>query len=183
MWRVSSRSGVATLRTAIHLLLTYFYIVHVVCKFFSPLLARAASATSSCLAAVNSKVVLLFWYLPARVVLKKEVGWHIGQPRTNNSDVVWVKRVDWLHGFPGLFTDTFEHIRFYSLVYGLYLPTVILTVVWYSVTHSLFLSRLKTFLLYNSFPLQPFRSFYLNIYYMDSPDCLLLFLGISVFYF
>ena len=91
MWHMSSRSGVATLRTAIHLLLTYFYIVHVVCNVFSPLLARAASAISSCLAAVNSKVVLLFWYLPARVVLKKEVGWHIGQPRTNNSDVVWVK--------------------------------------------------------------------------------------------
>jgi len=83
MWHVSSRSGVATLRTAIHLLLTYFYIVHVVCKLFSPLLARAATAISSCLAAVNSKVVLLFWYLPARVVLKKEGGWHcIGQPRT-----------------------------------------------------------------------------------------------------
>jgi len=30
---------------------------------------------------------------------------------------------------------------------------VILTVIWYSITHSLFLSRLKTFLLYKSFPL------------------------------
>ena len=66
---------------------------------------------------------------------------------------------------------------------GLYLPTVILTVIWYSITHSLFLSRLKTFILYKSFPLQPFLSLYLNIYYMDSPDCLLLFLGMSVFYF
>ena len=47
----------------------------------------------------------------------------------------------------------------------------------------LFLSRLKTSLLYKSFPLQPFLSFYSNIYYMDSPDCLQLFLGISVFYF
>ena len=69
------------------------------------------------------------------------------------------------------------------ILYGLYLPTVILTVIWYSITHSLFLSRLKTFLLYKSFPLQPFLSFYLNIYYMDSPDRLLLFMGISVFYF
>ena len=33
------------------------------------------------------------------------------------------------------------------------LPTVILTVIWYSITHSLFRSRLKTFLLYKSFPL------------------------------
>jgi len=38
-------------------------------------------------------------------------------------------------------------------LYGLYLPTVILTVIWYSITHSLSLSRLKTFLLYKSFPL------------------------------
>jgi len=28
----------------------------------------------------------------------------------------------------------------------------LLTVIWYSITHSLFLSRLKTFLLYKSFP-------------------------------
>jgi len=69
------------------------------------------------------------------------------------------------------------------ILYGLYLPTVILTVIWYSITHSLFLSRLKTFLFHKSFPLWPFFCFYLNIYYMDSPDCLLLFLGISVFYF
>jgi len=42
--------------------------------------------------------------------------------------------------------------------YGLHLPTVILTVIWYSIAHSLFLSRLKTFLLCKSFPLQPFLS-------------------------
>ena len=24
--------------------------------------------------------------------------------------------IDWIHGFPGLFTDTSEHIRFYFLV-------------------------------------------------------------------
>ena len=70
-----------------------------------------------------------------------------------------------------------------TVLYGLYLPTVILTVLWYSITHSLFLSWLKTFLLCKSFQLQPFLPFYLNIYYMDFPDCLLLFLGISVFYF
>ena len=38
------------------------------------------------------------------------------------------------------------------------LPTVILTVIWYSITHLLFHSRLKTFLLCKSFPLQPFLS-------------------------
>ena len=37
--------------------------------------------------------------------------------------------------------------------------TVILTVIWYYITHSLFLSRLKTFLLCKFFPLQPFLSF------------------------
>ena len=36
------------------------------------------------------------------------------------------------------------------ILYGVYLPTVILTVIWYFITHSLFLSRLKTFLLYKS---------------------------------
>jgi len=41
-------------------------------------------------------------------------------------------------------------------LYGLYLPTVILTTTWYSITHSLFLPRLKTFLFCKSFPLQPF---------------------------
>ena len=39
-----------------------------------------------------------------------------------------------------------------------WLPTVILTIIWYSITHSLFHSRLKTFLLCKSFPLQPFLS-------------------------
>jgi len=49
-------------------------------------------------------------------------------------------------------------IKYTDGVYGLYLPTVILTVIWYSITHSLFLSRLKAFLLCKSFPLQPFLS-------------------------
>ena len=44
------------------------------------------------------------------------------------------------------------------ILYSLYLPTVILTVIWYSITHSLFHSRLKTFLFCKSFPLQPFLS-------------------------
>ena len=44
-----------------------------------------------------------------------------------------------------------------------------------------FHSRLKTFLFCKSFPPQPF--FFFSIHYMDSPDCLLLFLSISVFYF
>jgi len=59
-----------------------------------------------------------------------------------------------------------------------YLPTVILTIIWYSITHSLFHPRLKTFLFCKSFPPQPFL-----IHYMDSPDCLLLFLSIYVSYF
>jgi len=41
------------------------------------------------------------------------------------------------------------------ILYGLYLPTVILTIIWYSITHSLFHSRLKTFLFCKSFPPQP----------------------------
>ena len=36
-----------------------------------------------------------------------------------------------------------------------YLPTVILSIIWYSITHSLFHSRLKTFLFCKSFPMQP----------------------------
>ena len=43
-----------------------------------------------------------------------------------------------------------------GILYGLYLPTVILTIIWYSITHSLFYSRLKTSLLCKSFPPQPF---------------------------
>jgi len=35
-------------------------------------------------------------------------------------------------------------------------PTVILTIIWYSITHSLLHSTLKTFLFCKSFPLQPF---------------------------
>jgi len=56
------------------------------------------------------------------------------------------------------------------ILYGLYLPTVILTVIWYSITHSLFLSSLKTFLL-QILPTAALPFFYLNIYYVDSPDC------------
>ena len=47
---------------------------------------------------------------------------------------------------------------------------------------SLFHSRLKTFLFCKSFPPQPFL-FFSRTDYMDSPDCLLLLLSISVFYF
>ena len=69
------------------------------------------------------------------------------------------------------------------ILYDLYLPTVILTIIWYSITHSLFHSRLKTFLFCKSFPPQYFLFFFFRTHYMDSPDCLLLFLSISVFYF
>ena len=79
----------------------------------------------------------------------------------------------------------------YAISSVLYLPTVILTVIWYSITHSLFHSRLKTFLLCKSFPLQSFlSSTYKNIYYVDSPGlftvisehiCFLLLVFFSVF--
>ena len=70
-----------------------------------------------------------------------------------------------------------------SILYGLYLPTVILTVIRYSVTHSLFLSRLKNLPSLQILPTAALPFFYLNMYYVDSPDCLLLFLSIYVFYF
>ena len=53
---------------------------------------------------------------------------------------------------------------------------------WYSITHSLFHSRLKTFLFCKSFPPQPFL-FFFRTDYIDYPDCLLLLLSISVFTF
>ena len=50
----------------------------------------------------------------------------------------------------------------------------------YSITHSLFHSRLKSFLFCkSSLPSLSFFSF--RIHYMDFPDCLLLLLSISVF--
>ena len=51
---------------------------------------------------------------------------------------------------------------------------------WYSITHSLFHSRLKSSLSSNP----PYRSLSFvsfKIHYMDLPDCLLLLLSISVF--
>ena len=54
-------------------------------------------------------------------------------------------------------------------------------VIWYSITHSLFLSRLKNLPSLQILPIAALLFFYLNIYYVDSPDCLLLFLSISVF--
>ena len=51
---------------------------------------------------------------------------------------------------------------------------------WYSITHSLFHSRLKSF--YSANP--PYRSLSFvsfKIHYIDFPDCLLLLLSISVF--
>ena len=47
----------------------------------------------------------------------------------------------------------------------------------YSITHSLFHSRLETFLFCKSFPPQPFLLFF-RIHYTDPPDCLLLLLSI-----
>ena len=53
----------------------------------------------------------------------------------------------------------------------------LLTVIWYSITHSLFLSRLKNLPSLQILPTTALPFFYLNIYYVDSPDCLLLFLA------
>ena len=51
---------------------------------------------------------------------------------------------------------------------------------WYSITHSLSHSRLKSFLFCkSSLPSLSFFSF--RFHYMDFPDCLLLLLSISVF--
>jgi len=51
---------------------------------------------------------------------------------------------------------------------------------WYSITHLLLHFRLKTFLFCKSLPPQPLL-FFFRTDYMDSPDCLLLLLSISVF--
>jgi len=53
--------------------------------------------------------------------------------------------------------------------------------IWYSITHSLFHSRLKTSLFCKSFPPQPFLFLFQDSPH-DSPDCLLLFISISIFY-
>jgi len=68
------------------------------------------------------------------------------------------------------------------ILYGHYLPTVILTIIWYSITHSLFHSRIKTFFSANPSHHSP-SFFFFRIHYMDSPDCLLLLLSMSVFTF
>ena len=49
-----------------------------------------------------------------------------------------------------------EHLTVES--YTVFICQQSFTVIWYSITHLLFLSRLKTFLLCKSFPLQPFFS-------------------------
>jgi len=46
------------------------------------------------------------------------------------------------------------------ILYGRYLPNQQSYLYWYSITHSLFHSRLKTFLFCKSFPLQPFLFFF-----------------------
>ena len=52
----------------------------------------------------------------------------------------------------------------------------------YSITHSISHYRLKTFLFCKSFPPQPFLFFFRTVC-VDSPDCLLLLLSMSVFTF
>ena len=53
----------------------------------------------------------------------------------------------------------------------------------HSITHSLFHSRLKNLPFLQILPTAALPFFFLNIHYVDSADCLLLFLSISVFYF
>ena len=57
--------------------------------------------------------------------------------------------------------------------------TLILIIIWYSITHSLFHSRLITYFPANPSDRSP-SFFFFGIHYMDSPDCLLLLLSISV---
>jgi len=59
-------------------------------------------------------------------------------------------------------------------------PTVILIIISFAITHSLFHSRLKTFLFCKSFPLQPFLFFFRTDYMI--PQILLILLSTSVFY-
>ena len=62
-----------------------------------------------------------------------------------------------------------EHLSV-EILYGLHLPTVILTIISYSITHSLF----HSWLIKPSFSANPsHRSpsfFFFGIHYMDSPD-------------
>ena len=54
---------------------------------------------------------------------------------------------------------------------------------YYSINPSLFHSRLKTFLFCESFPVHVAFLFFFGTDYMISPDCLLILLSISVYYF
>ena len=74
-----------------------------------------------------------------------------------------------------------EHLTVESYTVFIYQQSYLLLLVIPSPTN--FYSRLKTFLFCKSFPPQPFLFLLQDSPYMDSPDCLLLFLSISVFYF
>jgi len=84
-----------------------------------------------------------------------------------------------LYFCPSMYCLLFGRAFNCRILYGLYLLTIILTMIWYSITHSLFHSWLKTFLFCKSYPPQPFL-FYFRIHYMDFTELqLLLFLSSS----
>jgi len=97
--------------------------------------------TPSSLASFKSRLVLPYWYQLTQVVLEKRP--LNGCSSSSSSSIM----VQLLLKFGSYFN---------RILYRLYLPTVILTVIWYSITHSLFHSRLKTFLFCKSFPPQTF---------------------------
>jgi len=93
--------------------------------------------TPSSLASFKSRLVLPYWYQLTQVVLEKRP--LNGCSSSSSSSIM----VQLLLKFGSYFN---------RILYRLCLPTVILTVIWYSITHSLFHSRLKTFLFCKSFP-------------------------------
>jgi len=76
-----------------------------------------------------------------------------------------------------------EHLTVESYTVVMLLTVILIIISFPSPIHSLFHSRHKTFLFCKSLiPTQPFL-FFFRTDYMDSPDCLLLLLSISVFTF
>ena len=87
MWHVSSRSSVATLRTAIHLLLTYFYIVHVVCNCYLIMSCRSKLQSGSAILVPpcsgcpeKGGRMALHWSAPHTTQMS--FGWNLRAPRT-----------------------------------------------------------------------------------------------------
>jgi len=105
--------------------------------------------TPSSLASFRSRLVLPYWYQLTQVVLEKRP--LNGCSSSSSSSIM----VQLLLKFGSYFN---------RILYRLYLPTVILTVIWYSITHSLFHSRLKTSFSANPSHRRPFF-FFFRIHY------------------